>query len=46
MQASAMIAANPNPSEQQIAETMAGVICRCGCNQRIVAAVRQAATGA
>jgi isoquinoline 1-oxidoreductase alpha subunit len=46
MQASAMIAANPNPSEQEIADTMAGNICRCGCNQRIVAAVRQAATGA
>ena len=46
MQAAAMIAANPNPSEQQIAEAMAGVICRCGCNLRIVAAVRQAATGA
>jgi isoquinoline 1-oxidoreductase alpha subunit len=46
MQASATIAANPNPSEQEIADTMAGVVCRCGCNQRIVAAVRQAATGA
>jgi isoquinoline 1-oxidoreductase alpha subunit len=46
MQASSMIAANPNPTEQQIAEAMAAVICRCGCNQRIVAAVRQAATGA
>ncbi len=46
MQASAMIAANPNPSEQEIADTMAGNICRCGCYQRIVAAVRQAATGA
>jgi isoquinoline 1-oxidoreductase alpha subunit len=46
MQASAMIAANPNPSEQEIADTMAGNVCRCGCNQRIVAAVRQAATGA
>jgi isoquinoline 1-oxidoreductase subunit alpha len=46
MQASAMISANPNPSEQEITDTMAGNICRCGCNQRIVAAVRQAATGA
>ena len=46
MQASAMIAANPNPSEQEIGEGMAGVVCRCGCNLRVVAAVRQAATGA
>ena len=45
MQAASIIAANPNPSEQEIADGMAGVVCRCGCNLRIVAAVRQAATG-
>jgi isoquinoline 1-oxidoreductase alpha subunit len=46
MQAAAMIAANPTPSDQDILEGMKGNICRCGCYQRIVAAVRQAATGA
>ena len=45
MQASALIAANPNPSDQEILEGMQGNICRCGCYQRIVAAVRVAATG-
>lgn len=46
MQASALIAANPSPSDQEILDGMQGNICRCGCYQRIVAAVRQAATGA
>lgn len=43
MQASALIAANPSPSSEQIAEGMQGNICRCGCYQRIVAAVDKAA---
>ena len=46
MQASALLAGNPNPSDAQILEGMQGNICRCGCYQRIVAAVRVAATGA
>jgi isoquinoline 1-oxidoreductase subunit alpha len=46
MQASALIAANPTPSDQEILDGMQGNICRCGCYQRIVAAVRQASTGA
>ena len=46
MQASALLAAKPNPSDQEILDGMQGNICRCGCYQRIVAAVRQAATGA
>ena len=46
MQAAAMIAANPSPTDQEIIEAMAGNVCRCGCYQRIAAAVRQAATGA
>lgn len=46
MQASALIAANPNPSDQEILDGMQGNICRCGCYQRIVAAVQQASTGA
>ena len=45
MQASALLAANPNPSDQEILEGMQGNICRCGCYQRIVSAVRLAATG-
>jgi isoquinoline 1-oxidoreductase alpha subunit len=46
MQASAMLAANPNPTDQEIMEGMAGNVCRCGCYERIAAAVRNAATGA
>jgi isoquinoline 1-oxidoreductase alpha subunit len=46
MQASALLAANPNPSDQEILDGMQGNICRCGCYQRIVSAVRQASTGA
>ena len=45
MQASALLAANPKPTEQQILDGMEGNICRCGCYQRIVAAVHHAATG-
>lgn len=46
MQAAALIAANPTPTDQDILDGMQGNICRCGCYQRIVAAVRLAATGA
>ncbi|PPQ36160.1 (2Fe-2S)-binding protein [Rhodopila globiformis] len=46
MQASALIRQNPHPTTEEIRETMAGNICRCGCYQRIEAAVRLAATGA
>ena len=46
MQAAAMIAAKPDPTDQDILDGMPGNICRCGCYQRIVAAVRHAATGA
>lgn len=45
MQAAALVAANPNPSDQEILDGMQGNICRCGCYQRIVSAVRLAATG-
>ena len=45
MQAASLLAENANPSDQEILESMAGNICRCGCYERIVAAVRQAATG-
>ena len=46
MQAAALITANPTPTDAEILEGMQGNICRCGCYQRIVAAVRVAATGA
>ena len=46
MQASALLAANPNPSDQEILDGMQGNICRCGCYQRIVSAVRQTSRGA
>jgi isoquinoline 1-oxidoreductase subunit alpha len=46
MQAAALLDANKNPSEAQIFDAMAGNICRCGCYQRITAAVKAAATGA
>ena len=45
MQASALLAATPNPTDQEIFDGMRDNICRCGCYQRIVAAVRVAATG-
>lgn len=46
MQAASLLAANPSPSDEQILEGMQGNICRCGCYQRIVSAVRHASTGA
>jgi isoquinoline 1-oxidoreductase alpha subunit len=46
MNASALLNEKPNPSDQEIYDGMQGNICRCGCYQRIVDAVRYAATGA
>ena len=46
MQAAALLEANPRPGDQEIVEAMAGNICRCGCYQRIRAAVKAAGTGA
>ncbi len=43
MQAAALLAENPDPSDQEIIDGMAGNICRCGTYQRIFAAVRTAA---
>ena len=45
MQAAALLKQNPKPSDDDIRNTMAGNICRCGCYQRIVTAVRLASTG-
>jgi isoquinoline 1-oxidoreductase alpha subunit len=46
MSAAALLASNKNPSDDQIREAMEGNICRCGCYQRIVDAVRLTAHGA
>ncbi len=39
MQAAALLAQNKNPSEKEIRASMSGNICRCGCYQRITAAI-------
>ena len=46
MQAASLLAQTPHPSDKEILDQMSGNICRCGCYQRIVSAVRSAATGA
>jgi isoquinoline 1-oxidoreductase alpha subunit len=43
MQAAALIAEKGKPSDEEIYGMMAGNICRCGCYQRIFAAVKSAA---
>ena len=45
MQAAALLAKTPAPTDEQIDTAMYGNICRCGCYQRIHAAVRAAAKG-
>lgn len=45
MQAAALLAENPKPSDDEILTSMSGNVCRCGCYQRIVQAVRLASTG-
>ncbi len=44
MQAAALLEANPDPSDEEVANGMQGNICRCGTYQRIFAAVRTAAS--
>ncbi len=46
MQAAELLKKNPKPSDAEILDAMSGNVCRCGCYQRIVAAVRHASTGA
>lgn len=46
MQAASLLTSNPRPTDDEILAAMEGNICRCGCYQRIVTAVRQASTGA
>ena len=43
MQGAALISENKTPTDAQILEAMSGNICRCGCYQRIFAAVKTAA---
>jgi isoquinoline 1-oxidoreductase alpha subunit len=45
MQAASLLAKNNAPSDEEIVEDMSGNLCRCGCYQRIHAAVRLAAGG-
>ncbi|MFZ0634709.1 MAG: (2Fe-2S)-binding protein [Candidatus Acidiferrales bacterium] len=39
----ALLASNPNPSDEEIVQYMQGNICRCGTYPRIIVAIRQAA---
>ncbi len=43
MAAAALLAAHPDPTDADIDEAMAGVICRCGTYQRIREAIHRAA---
>ncbi|MEZ5041332.1 MAG: (2Fe-2S)-binding protein [Saprospiraceae bacterium] len=43
MNAAALLANNPNPSDEEIEATMNGNICRCGTYTRIKAAIKTAA---
>ncbi|ASJ70905.1 (2Fe-2S)-binding protein [Granulosicoccus antarcticus] len=43
MQAASLLAENNTPTDKQITEHMSGNLCRCGCYQRIEAAVKSAA---
>lgn len=45
MQAAALLAAVPNPTDDDIDTMMNGNLCRCGTYPRIRAAIRQAAQG-
>lgn len=43
MQAAALLAQNPNPTEREIIDGMNGNLCRCATYSRIVGAVKRAA---
>ena len=45
MSASALLAKNPNPSQQEVDTAMQGNICRCACYTRIKSAIQLAAKG-
>ncbi|MFN3294080.1 MAG: (2Fe-2S)-binding protein [Gemmobacter sp.] len=42
MQAASLLAENPEPSDDDIAQAMAGNLCRCGTYPKIRAAIREA----
>ena len=44
MTSAALLAKNKNPSEAEIREALAGNLCRCGTHQRIIAAIKRAAS--
>lgn len=44
MQAAALLAENPTPSDEEIDEAMQGNLCRCGTYPRIRAAIHSAST--
>jgi isoquinoline 1-oxidoreductase alpha subunit len=43
MKAAELLAANKNPSRDEIVRHMDGNLCRCGTYHRIIAAIQQAA---
>ena len=43
MQAAALLASQPDPSDEEIRSAMAGNLCRCGTYERIRRAIRRAA---
>lgn len=45
MQAAALLAENPNPTEEEIGRGMSGNLCRCGTYPRIFQAIRKASGG-
>ncbi len=45
MSAAALLAQNPNPSDEEINQAMSGNLCRCGTYLRIRHAIRRAAGG-
>jgi isoquinoline 1-oxidoreductase alpha subunit len=45
MQAAALVASNPAADDADITAALSGNLCRCGCYQRIHAAVRQVVGG-
>jgi nicotinate dehydrogenase subunit A len=45
MAAKVLLDSNPNPSEDEIKNALAGQLCRCAVQNRVVRAVRRAAAG-
>jgi nicotinate dehydrogenase subunit A len=44
MSAAALLGQNKQPSESEIRDALSGNLCRCGTHQRIIAAIKRAAT--